>query len=97
MCDGRFSLFLVTVFTVSIFLLFVRIQPGEEQVKESRGVHLPSPGLSEKKDTKRAPYYLTRGGSQNMFVDWIASVLLAYNVTCSYSLPCHDSHSDWGS
>ena len=57
---------------MSIFLLFVRIQLEEEQVEESRGVHLPSPGLSEKTDTKRAPHYLTRGRSQNMLVDWIS-------------------------
>lgn len=79
--DGRSNLFLVKVFTVSIFLLPVRIQPEEEQVEESRGVHSPSPGLSE-----RAPHYLTRGGSQNMLVDWTASVLLPLNVTCSFSL-----------
>lgn len=36
--DGRSNLFLVKVFTVSIFLLPVRIQPEEEQVEESRGV-----------------------------------------------------------
>lgn len=53
--DGRSNLFLVKVFTVSIFLLPVRIQPEEEQVEESRGVHSPSPGLSE-----RAPHYLTK-------------------------------------